>query len=109
MVSSGSELWEHSLPFLITLPVADVRLSSLVDTGATHCAVGDAHVIKYGVTRQPCAPLNVKVAGGGTVFVTEQTVAKISLPNGRRTKVQAYVLPAILSKNIGMILGCDWL
>ena len=93
--------------FQFRMSLAGVKVTGIMDSGATYTHVGKRLATTHGFALTPAQPLSVAIPGGHSIRCSETISGKLNI-QGWNSTVTAYLLDEVL-EDVDIILGCDWL
>ena len=92
----------------ITSPVAIPPVSTLVDSGSSHCFIDGKFVNKHSLEAYPITPLELCLLDGSTnTFITKAIKLDIQLSTGEVNSETFYITP--LDSSCVLVLRHSWL
>ena len=99
----------NSLMPSITITSLDMPpVSTLVDSGSSHCFIDSKYVNKHSLETYAIPPLELRLLDGSSnTFVTKATKLNIQFSTGKVTSETFFVTP--LDSSCVLVLGHSWL
>ena len=98
----------NSLRVPLSIPHYSAPISSLIDSGSTHCFIDTSFALAHSLPTSSVPPLQLQLFDGSSnSTITQVTTLHITFPSGDTFSQDFYLTP--LDSTCSMVLGYNWL